>query len=701
VAAALAAALALGACGGGRSFGGCLPPGSTAFNAAAAEMGGRGGQPPSPRAPVLAPPPPAGTPNAALRVNQVGYITACDKQALLMSRVPLTGQAYAVAPAGGGQPALRGRVGPSRGAWSSGWPYVYALALGRVRSPGRYVVRAGGATSAAFQIGSADSLYDRLVGASAAFFAAQRDGPDVIPGALGRRPSHLLDRHAGVYRVPAYSGTTLAGPLVASGQQVDVSGGWFDAGDYLKFVETSSFDLVELEWALREYPPGAGAARALRSEVRFGLGWLMKMWDARSGVLYFQVGIGDGDGSSILGDHDLWRLPQADDARPVHLGSPAYFVSHRPVFAANAPGQPISPNLAGRVAAAFALCAQVFADSDHALAHRCLVAGQQLYDHASQHWTGPLVSAVPFEFYGEGEWRDDLELAAVELYLAGIKLRADHDLPHPKPFYYVEPAATWADAYMSNRGGGTDSLNLYDVASLAHYDLYRVIVATHNTTNLETNASAILKDLYDQLALAQQLATGSPFGIADPATNLDTVPHALGYAIEARVYDELVGQPVFESLAQTQLDWVLGQNAWGSSFVVGAGATFPHCLAHQVANLSGSLTGRGALLAGGVVDGATDPANLRDLGAPDGYRPCPGAGQPNPFAAFDRRDFGYLDSVLSASSSEPSDDYVALAALAFAQQAHQRARAPALSIPRGPNLSAYQCRGATDTGCLR
>jgi hypothetical protein len=146
---------------------------------------------------------------------------------------------------------------------------------------------------------------------------------------------------------------------------------------------------------------------------------------------------------------------------------------------------------------------------------------------------------------------------------------------------------------------------------------------------------------------------------------------------------------------------VLGRNPWGSSFVIGAGSTFPHCAAHQVANLSGSLDGRGALLAGGVVDGATDPGNLRNLGAPDGYRPCPSPGQPDPFTAFDRKDFGYLDSVLSASSTEPSDDYVALAALAFAQQAHQRARAPALHIPTGPNVSAYQCGSAKDTNCLR
>ena len=71
-------------------------------------------------------------------------------------------------------------------------------------------------------------------------------------------------------------------------------------------------------------------------------------------------GIGSGsDRLHVLGDHDVWRLPEADDAANPAVGSPDYFISHRPLFAANAPGQQISPNLAGRVAAAFALQAQL------------------------------------------------------------------------------------------------------------------------------------------------------------------------------------------------------------------------------------------------------------------------------------------------------------------------------------------------------
>ncbi len=111
---------------------------------------------------------------------------------------------------------------------------------------------------------------------------------------------------------------------------------------------------------------------------------------------------------------------------------------------------------------------------------------------------------------------------------------------------------------------------------------------------------------------------------------VDSVPHALGYALEARWYDELTHSHRFEGLATAQRDWVLGHNAWGSSFVVGAGSTFPHCLQHQIANLAGSLSGSGALLLGATVDG------------------------PN---------------AIAAPSTEPTDDYTALALAAFAQEA--------------------------------
>jgi endoglucanase len=42
----------------------------------------------------------------------------------------------------------------------------------------------------------------------------------------------------------------------------------------------------------------------------------MKRWDDDKRVLYYQVGIGDGNGNTILGGHDFWRVPEEDDQLP-------------------------------------------------------------------------------------------------------------------------------------------------------------------------------------------------------------------------------------------------------------------------------------------------------------------------------------------------------------------------------------------------
>ncbi len=399
----------------------------------------------------------------------------------------------------------------------------------------------------------------------------------------------------------------------------------------------------------------------------------MKLWDPGRRVLYAQVGLGDGNGGSVLGDHDVWRLPQSDDARHPRPGAPDYFVSHRPVFAANAPGRLISPNLAGRVAAALALCAQVQADADPGYARRCLQAGQAIYDQANTHPQGGLLTALPHDYYSEQEWRDDLELGAVELYLATRRL-GGAGLPHPDANRYLSPAGRWADAYMSSRLNGVDSLNLYDVSALAHADLVRVLRSPEyvalqrvrrNGVNVSTDPGSLLADLRAQLRLAASRAGRDPFGFGSVSGSSDTVPHALGVAATARIYDGLAGTAQYEGLARRELGWTLGANAWGQSFTVGAGSAFPRCLSHQVANLAGSLTGRGALLWGATVDGPNTSGSVRERGAPDGFRRCASPG----LAGFDGRGMHYRDDVTSASTSEPTDDYAALAMLAFAQQA--------------------------------
>jgi hypothetical protein len=126
--------------------------------------------------------------------------------------------------------------------------------------------------------------------------------------------------------------------------------------------------------------------------------------------------------------------------------------------------------------------------------------------------------------------------------------------------------------------------------------------------------------------------------------------------------EEYGGSDQFASFAQQQLNFALGANAWGSSFVVGAGTVFPHCMQSEIANLAGSLAGSGDIQVGATTDGPSSIGNFSGLGTVPGMRAC-SAGN---FAPFNTATAGYEDNVVSWPSVEPADDYAAASLFAFA-----------------------------------
>jgi hypothetical protein len=179
---------------------------------------------------------------------------------------------------------------------------------------------------------------------------------------------------------------------------------------------------------------------------------------------------------------------------------------------------------------------------------------------------------------------------------------------------------------------------------------------------------SLVQDLRGQLRLAAATARRDPFGYGGYRDD-DSVQHMLGLAIEEHVLAALGGAPpaTAGAAAAAERSLVLGDNAWGASFVVGAGSAFPHCLHHPLANLSGSLDGRPPVFTGAPVPGPVSAAQLHHLTPPDGARRCPSGA--DPYRAFSGLGAGYVDNVSSPGTSEPSLDIAALALLAFAQAA--------------------------------
>jgi Glycosyl hydrolase family 9/Cellulase N-terminal ig-like domain len=586
--------------------------------------------------------------SAAVRVDQLGYAPGEHKTAYVIGRSRV--DRFRVVDTAG-HVVLRGHAGRSRGRWNRRYHFVQPLDISALRRTGHYRVHVRGSRSPVFRVAPAPRLFGPRVAEAVTFFQAQRDGADVIAGTLQRRPAHLHDRALTVYRHPRYDGPdsdVIRGrSLKPIGGPVDLEGGWMDAGDFIKFTHTTAYAATLLFVAEREL--GAAAPPTLDPEARFGLAWLDKAWDERSRTLMLQVGIGSGNAQgTFLGDHDVWRLPERDDGL---LGDENRYLRRRPAFRANAPGQTVPPNLAGRVAAAFALAAQLDAATQPDRARRELATAADVYGAAKTRNVHDVATALPHAFYPESSWRDDLELGAAELSLAAKALG------DPRAATWRAEGERWAAAYIA-RESGHDTLNLYDTSALAHAELIRAGTA---------DPGLLVWDLRAQLLRGLRTARRDPFRAAVTYSDFDAAPHAFGLAATAALYRRLTGKDRFEALGTAQRDWALGANAWGASLMIGVGSRFPRCPQHVVANLRGSRNGRPPYLLGAVVNGPNDKSLFSDgLGEffSEG-RTCP-PGHGDRFRRFTGHGSRYVDDVRSWQTVEPAIDFTAAAALAFA-----------------------------------
>ncbi len=608
-------------------------------------------------------PHPAAAPDPVgqVRVNQQGYLPGEPKQARLMTTAPVHGSKYRVTDASD-DVVLRGRVPEhSTGSWSPRYPAVYRLDLSRLRAPGRYRISTTGAVTARspwFRVRGAGGIFGTILRAGLAFDRNQRDGAGVVSGPLHRRRSHLHDRHASVYRWPRMqhgSDLILDRRLHRIGGPVNVSGGWFDAGDYLKFTHSTAYNDVLLFTSERLL--GHRAPTRLVAEARNGLRWLEKMWRAKHGMLLLQVGIGSGNrAGTFRGDHDLWRLPQADDRDTRHADR---FVSHRPVFRAAPPGHRISPNLVGRVSAAFALAAQSDAGTRPARARLELRQARLLYSRAATaHPPHPLVTALPHAFYPESTWRDDMQLGAAEIALAA------HRLGQPAT-RYLRDSAHWARGFIAEHS--TDTLNLYDTAALADSALAD---ALHRVAHgrLAVTRTDLVADLRHQIRRGIAHARHDPFGAAESVAEFDANSHTFGLIATVALYDRLTHSRRFRGFAGLERTWLLGGDPWGVTAMVGIGHRFPLCMQHQVANLSGSLDGSPPIDVGAVVNGPNGKDNFEGGlgGFQTGMRHCTAAS--SRLGRFDGHGGRYVDDVRAWQTDEPALDMTGAAIIAAAAE---------------------------------
>ncbi|KAI8474345.1 MAG: endo-beta-1,4-glucanase [Monoraphidium minutum] len=242
--------------------------------------------------------------------------------------------------------------------------------------PGRSLLAAA-ATKAAARASGNGFDYGQVLGLSYLFYEAQRSGK--LPGdqrVKWRGDSALQDK----------------GP---EGQ--DLTGGYYDAADYVKFHMPLAFTVSMLAITLIEFPKGvadAGQTGHAYQALRWGSDYLLKSVLGNDRIVG-QVGEGKAD-------HNFWR--RAEDVKETRKAS---------VCDPSKPGS----DVAGAMAGALAATAVAFKGRDAGYAAQCTAKAKTLYNFANKYRGFYHEKCAPdaANFYASKSYNDDLAWAALWL----------------------------------------------------------------------------------------------------------------------------------------------------------------------------------------------------------------------------------------------------------------------------------------------
>ncbi len=457
----------------------------------------------------------AGETVGAPRVNQVGFVP--DAHKVFAVAVPETGP---LPPfdmlADDGRVVFSGPLSRRFDLKATTGEMAAAGDFSAVHKAGRYRIRVAGQVSHPFEIGG-DVYPSPLRDAGRAFYliranAATDDPATGIHVAAG----HAQDSH-----------------IVVDGRERDLSGGWYNAGDFGKYTHMHAMSVSHMLRLYELRPQVAGLGLSLPAPLypglpdllqlaRWGLEWLFKMQDADGGVLH-KV-----DSQPIL----AWGMWPADDPSP------------RKAMKASAIDAGVFTGVMGHAS-------RVLKPLDPALAARCGAAAQRAWAWLEKH---PDVNHTD-AYYLDADMRQEILWGQCEKALMDGVANDNIVLPEigAVPFNWPTPQV----------------LGLMSLALNGHAQAKAMIV---------DGAHAIGNH-----------AAGDPYGYSAAAASYSWESNEIVFdAATVCLYaDRLEPGQGFRDTAQGLLDYALGRNALDRSFVTGHGALPPLHPFHWIYNMSG------------------------------------------------------------------------------------------------------------------
>lgn len=511
---------------------------------------------------------PAGTDSGdpQVHLNQVGFYPHAPKTAIVTG---MACDSFVVAGANG-DIVYSGRCGPPA-TWAESGTVSHALDFSELRMPGRYRIRMGENTFSPWFDVRRDVLADLRAAALKAFYY-NRAGT-----AIDERFGGLWSRAAGHPDDSIIVHSSAASAERPAGSKFSAAKGWYDAGDYNKYVVNGSYATYVLLAAYEHCPACFTDRRAsipesgnglpdILDEALWNLDWLMDMQDPADGGVY----------------HKLTTLDFAGFVMPHEAIEPRYAVQKTTAATLD-------------FAAVTAMASRVLRTLDPERSGRLNAAALDAWNWSVLH---PAVSYQQPPDVSTGAYAYEHEQHGDERFWAAVELTL------------TTGATTWLDGIdIEKQGGGVPSwdyvgplawislvLSDREVPELTALARSRIL-ATADFLLRSENAYGITMGAYAERFVEGENGKDFVWG-----SNGNAAFHGvmLLNAYRIRSNDDYL------HAALANVDYLLGRNPLGKSYVTGFGSNSPQNIHHRPSAADGVAEPVPGFLVGGPHSGQQD-----------------------------------------------------------------------------------------------
>ncbi|GAA2406037.1 cellulase [Streptomyces glaucosporus] len=493
--------------------------------------------------------PPAYEPDTGspVRVNQVGYLTKGPKSGTFVTD-KTTALTWTLKDAGG-TTRKTGTTTP-KGVDPTSRQNVHTFDFSDFAEAGKgYTVTVDGQTSEPFDIG--DDLYASLRSDALAYFYHNRSGIEIDADLVGEKYARPAG-HVGV--APNQGDTKVPCQPGVCDYTLDVSGGWYDAGDHGKYVVNGGISVAQVmstyertrtaenadgtalgDGRLRVPERGNGVPDVL-DEARWQMDFMMRMM------------VPEGEEFAGMAHHKIhdkaWTglpMPPHQDPQPREL--------HPPSTAATL-----------NVAASAAQCARLFKEYDADFSARCLKAAETAWAAAKKY---PNKLADPNDGTGGGAYsdndvRDEFYWAAAELFVTtGKDAYRQEVLNSP---LHGDAGAVFPRGGLS--WGSTAGLGALSLATVPNKLTDAQIKSVREMVTEAADGYA---------ADSRGAAYGVPYAPDDNHYVWGSNSQVLNNMVVLATAHDLTGKADYRDAVLRGLDYLLGRNPLNQSYVTGYG----------------------------------------------------------------------------------------------------------------------------------